>query len=207
MVINSIDLSSNNQHIAGIGADGKALIWNPEEKSDNFRIESAGRTIKTLRFKPEEEKIAVGYDDGMVELWDIPTRKIISEFKAHSGGISNIRFNKNPLQIATSGSDGSLKLWDLNDLTTIPVSFTDNGGLVLAFEFSSDGEVIVSGNISEKNNIIARPTYADTFAADGCLYVTRNFTPDEWLAYVGKDIEYEKTCPDQDHRIRIREIR
>jgi WD40 repeat protein len=205
--ITSIDLSSNNKYIAGVGVDGKALIWNPEETKDNFRIESAGKTIKTLKFKPEEERIAVGYNDGTIELWDIPSRKLISDFKAHSGDVTGIKFNNRPMQIATSGSDGLLKLWDAGDLSTIPISFTDHGGLVLTFEFSPDGEVIVSGDISEKAKLVARPTYADAFAADGCLYVTRNFAPDEWLAYVGKDIEYEKTCPDADHRIRIRELR
>jgi hypothetical protein len=37
--------------------------------------------------------------------------------------------------------------------------------------------------------------------------VTRNFTPEEWLAYVGKDITYEKTCSGADYKIKIREIR
>lgn len=207
MQITSIDISSNNKYIAGIGAEGKALIWDPDRKSDNFRIGTEGRAIKTIRFKPEEEKIAIGYDDGMVELWDIGSRTIIAEFRAHRGDVTNIRFNGKQPQVATSGNDGALRLWEESDLSAIPVSFTDNGRSVVAFEFSSDGSVIISGDMSEKNNMVVRPAYADTFAADGCLYVKRNFTPDEWLAYVGKDIEYEKTCSDSEHRIRIREIR
>ncbi|NMC36870.1 MAG: hypothetical protein GYA41_00920 [Bacteroidales bacterium] len=207
MKITSIDISSDNKYIAGIGNEGKALIWNLGERSENFRIGSEDKAIKSIRFKPDEEKIAVGYNDGMVEIWDINKREIIAEFRAHTGEISDIRFNHAQPQIATSGNDGTLKLWEESDLTAIPVSFADNGGMVIAFEFSSDGSVIISGSSSEKDNMIIRPTYADTFAADGCLYVTRNFTPDEWLAYVGRDIEYEKTCPDPEQRIRIREIR
>lgn len=207
MKINSIDISSDNKYIAGISSDGKALIWNPEAVSENFRIESEGRSIKTIRFKPDEEKIAIGYSDGRIEIWDISSRRIITGFTAHSGEITNIRYNKKTGQVATSGADGSLKLWDSSDFNAIPVSFTDNGGLVLTFEFSPDGELIVSGDISEKNNLVARPTYADAFAVDGCMYVTRNFTPEEWLAYVGKDIEYEKTCPESGSKIKIRELR
>jgi WD40 repeat protein len=207
MKIISIDLSSSDKYIAGITPDGKALVWNPKETGDNFRIEPSGRAIKTIRFKPNEERIALGYDDGNVEIWDIPSRRLITGFKAHQGDVSEIRFNKKPEQVATSGIDGSLKIWDSGDFTAIPVSLTDNGGLVLTFEFNPDGDVIVTGDISEKKNLVARPAYADAFAADGCLYVTRNFTPDEWLAYVGKDIEYENTCPDRNHKIKIREIR
>jgi hypothetical protein len=71
------------------------------------------------------------------------------------------------------------------------VSFNDNEGLVIAFEFSSDGEMILTGSVGDKPKLTARPAYADSFAIDGCSYVTRNFTPDEWLAYVGKDISME----------------
>jgi hypothetical protein len=39
-----------------------------------------------------------------------------------------------------------------------------------------------------------------------CSKVTRNFSEQEWHAYVGDDTEYEATCPDKALRIRVREI-
>jgi WD40 repeat protein len=205
--ITSIDLSSNNRYLAGISDQGNATVWNPEKNSEKFRIESPGKKIKSVRFKPDEERIAVGYDDGMVELWDVARQEKISEFQAHQNEINDIRFNSRFPQMATAGNDGTLKLWDTGDLINPPVSFNDNDGLVIAFDFSPDGEVILAGTVGNKSRIIARPAYADSFAADGCSYVTRNFTPEEWLAYVGKDITYEKTCPGADYKIKIREIR
>jgi WD40 repeat protein len=207
MQITSIDLSTNNKYLAGINNQGKALVWNPETSSGKFRIESSGKRIKSIRFKPDQERIAVGYDDGMVELWDLASRIKISEFQAHNTEVNDIRFNPGSGQLATASNDGILKLWDTDDLKSPPVCFKDNDGPVLIFEFSPDGETILAGNSGNNPRIIARPSYADSFAADGCSYVTRNFTPDEWLAYVGKDITYEKTCPGADYRIRIREVR
>ncbi len=200
MQITSIDLSVNNKFIAGISDQGKAMVWNPEQNTEKFTIGSAGKKIRSIRFKPDEERIAVGYDDGMIELWDIVLQKKISEFKAHSGEVNDIRFNGRFEQMATAGNDGTLKLWDTGDLISPPVSFNDNEGLVIAFEFSSDGEMILTGSVGNKPKLTARPAYADSFAIDGCSYVTRNFTPDEWLAYVGKDISYEKTCPGADYQ-------
>ena len=72
MHITSIDLSTTNRYFAGISDQGKALVWNPEQTSEKFRIESSGKRIMSIKFKPDQEHIAVGYDDGMVELWDIP---------------------------------------------------------------------------------------------------------------------------------------
>ena len=207
MQIVSIDLSLKNRYLAGISDQGKGLVWNPEQSSEKFRIESPGKKIRNIRFKPDKDLIAVGYDDGMIELWDIARREKISEFRAHESEIFDIRFNGRLSQMATSGNDGKLKLWDTDDLVSSPVIFNDNEGLVIAFEFSPDGEVILSGNSGSQPKLTARPAFVDSFAADGCSYVTRNFTPEEWLAYVGKDITYEKTCTGTDYKIKIREIR
>lgn len=205
--ITSIDLSSGNRYIAGISDQGKGLVWNQEQSSDKFRIEPLGKKIRNLRFMPGENKIALGYDDGTIELWDVAAREKISEFRAHNGEIYDIRFNGRLSQMATAGNDGKLKLWDTNDLVAPPVTFTDKDDTVIAFEFSPDGEVILSGTSGTQPKLTARPAFVDSFAADGCSYVTRNFTPEEWQAYIGKDISYEKTCTGADYNIKIREIR
>jgi WD40 repeat protein/energy-coupling factor transporter ATP-binding protein EcfA2 len=207
MAITSIDISINGKYFAGINTEGKSMVWDPANNFKKLSIGSEGKTIKTIRFNPDGQRIAVGYDDGMIELWDIAERKKISEFRAHSGYVSEIRFNSDLVQMATSGYDGTLKLWDLNDMSAAPVSFNDNGGPLIAFEFSPDGQVILSGCIEGTPGLLSRPAYADTFAADGCKYVTRNFRPDEWVAYVGKDIPYDSTCLGADMKIRIREIK
>ncbi len=204
--ITSVDLSSHDTFLAGVSEDGKALVWNTEERTERLRIERAGRSIRAVKFNPSEEKIAVGYDDGMVELWDLASKEKITDLQAHAGEIISLRFSNKHPHMATAGTDGLVKLWDTGDLLRLPVSFSDNGGIVMALELTPDGSMIISGGEGNNYNIAGRPVFADTFAADGCSYVTRNFTPDEWLTYVGNDIEYEKTCAGADLRIRIREL-
>ncbi len=206
-IITSLDVSSDNRYVAGVTDRGEGVVWNQGNTAGKFRIETANKRIRCIRFKPNEARIAVGYDDGLIEIWDVTAGKMMSEFRAHSGEIKDIRFNRYYEQMATSGDDETLKLWDTGDFINPPVCFKDNEGIVVGFEFSPNGEVIFSGSIGTKARIISRPAYADSFAADGCFYVTRNFTPDEWLAYVGRDITYEKTCPEAEFRIKIREIR
>jgi hypothetical protein len=109
--------------------------------------------------------------------------------------------------MATASNDGTLKLWNTKDLTALPVSFDDNDGFVMAIEFSPDGQMIVSGGFGETGNIIGRPAYAEVLARDMCKAVSRNLTTDEWSAYIGKDIRYEKTCTDKDFIFKVNEIR
>lgn len=207
MQIISIDLSSNGNYLAGVSNDGKALIWNPERSSDNFRIERPGKTIKMVRFKPEENTVAIGYTDGFFELWDVAEKKKISEVKAHTAEINDIRFNNRMSQMATGSNDGTLKLWDTRDFTTPPVNFNDNEGFVMVIGYSPDGQLVVSGTSEGNKNLIGRPAYADILAKDICKIVTRNFSADEWITYVGKDIKYEKTCSEYDYNIKVNVIR
>jgi WD40 repeat protein len=205
--INAIDISSNGNYLAGVSDNGKVLVWNPEKSSDNFRIETPGKNIKTVRFKPEDNTLAIGYTDGYVELWDIAGRKKISEIKAHTTEVNDIRFNNKFSQMATGSNDGTLKIWDTKDLTTPPLSFNDNEGFVMVIEFSPDGQFIISGSYEGAHNLIARPTYADILAQDICSMLSRNFTTEEWSTYVAKDIEYEKSCSEKEFNIKVNVIR
>ena len=210
--INSIDISSKGNYLAGINKDGKALVWNPEKTTDVFRLPSAeGKVIKVVRFKPDENKLAVGYTDGYVELWDISARKRISEIKAHDAVVNDIRFNKtnNISQMATASSDATLKIWDTSDLTTPPINFNDNVDFVMVIGFSPDGQLIVSGMYGDKApiNLVSRPTHVDLLAQDICSSLTRNLTPDEWSTYVGKDVAYERTCSDKEYNIKVNVIK
>jgi WD40 repeat protein len=209
--INYIDISSNGIYMAGVSDEGRALVWNTERKTDIFKIpvETPGKSVKTVRFKPGENMIAVGYTDGYVEIFDITTQKKISAVKAHDADVNDIRFNKNLNQMATASNDKLLKLWDTSDLTTPPITFNDNGedGKVLVIEFSPDGRFIISGTYENTDNLVGRPTSMNIIATDICNTLTRNMSPVEWSTYVGKDIDYEKTCSDKEFNIKVNVIR
>jgi WD40 repeat protein len=205
--ITSIDISTKGNYLAGLGTDGKVLVWNPAISSDNFKIEAAGKVINTVRFKPDDNLIAVGYTDGYIELWDITTHKRISEMKAHNAKVYDIQFNNKYFQMATASGDKSLKLWDTRNLTIPPITFNDNEGYVMVIGFSPDGQVIISGAYEGTINLVGRPTYVGLMAQDICSILTRNFTAEEWSTYVAKDIQYEKTCTDKDFNIKVNAIR
>lgn len=209
MQINSIDLSSNGNYIAGVSDNGKVLVWNPEKSSGYFRPETGGKEIKVIRFKPDENTLAIGYTNGYVELWDVSSETKISEIKAHSMAVNDIRFNNEYLQMATASNDGTIKIWDTGDLTTPPINFNDNETFVMVIEFSPDGQLIVSGTYGNKlaPNLVARPTYVDLLAQDVCKTVSRNLSEVEWATYVARDLKYEKTCSDKEISIKVNAIR
>jgi len=210
MEISSIDISVNGNYIAGISNEGKVQVWNPEQKSDNFKIETAGKNITVVRFNPDNNLLALGDAEGSVELWDVSLHKKVAEMKAHGGQINDIRFNSALKQMATAGNDRKIKIYnikDASDLTEPPVTLADNAGVVVAMQFSPDGQMILSGESGGSSNVVSRPAHADYMAMNMCNVVTRNLTQDEWNMYVAKDIPLEKTCQQKNFNIKVEPIK
>ncbi|HOO99264.1 MAG TPA: hypothetical protein PLV06_11915 [Bacteroidales bacterium] len=208
-LITAIDISTRGQYLAGLNPEGNVILWNPESSTDKFRLPTMLKDIRTLRFKPEENTLAIGDVQGNVELWDIDTRKKIGEVKAHNAQVTDIQFNPVLGQMATASRDNSLKIYNnTDDLTEPPLTFTDvDAGFVLVVQFSSDGQLIVSGTYQPGQNLVVRPTNADLLAKDMCDQLTRNMTPEEWNTYVARDLPPEKTCEGKDLNIKINVVK
>lgn len=210
MNIHTADISSDGEFIAGISSEGNVLIWNPENSRDHFRLETDRKNISMVRFKPDDNILAVGDTEGFLELWDVGSKEKISSVMAHIGRINDIRFNNLYGQMATAGDDKCIKIYNLKylpELSQPPVIIADNDGPVVELMFNGEGRYILSGTSSGKNNLVSRPVHTDFMTGDICTLVTRNFTPDEWQIYVGKDIPLQRTCSETEFRIRIREVK
>ena len=207
LAVTSIDLSPNSRILAGLSRSGEVVVWDPEERSDRITIGAEGKFISTLRFNPGQDQLCVGYSDGIIEIWNLDERRLLTTLTAHSTGVNNIRFNGRLDQMATTATDGTLRVWDTNDFSITPLTFNDSGGPIVAIDFSPDGQFILSGTLSRIDNIVGRPTLADSLVTGVCAGVTRNFTTEEWIAYAGRDIEYEKTCAEAEYQIRINRVR
>ena len=208
--ISSIDISSKGNMLAGINNSGSVLVWNPDQKTENFKIETSGRNIKVVRFNPDNNLLALGSADGTVEFWDVILRKKIAEVKAHDGQVNDIQFNTALRQMATAGNDKKIKIFKLSgtaDLAEPPVTINDNEGIVVVMKFSSDGQMIISGESAGSNRVVSRPAHADYLAGNMCNIITRNMTQAEWNIYVAKDIPLEKTCQERNFNIKVEPVK
>jgi WD40 repeat protein len=206
MQIVSLDISSKGNFLAGVGKEGNVLVWNPDRKTENFRIETGGRNIKVVRFNPSNNLLALGDDEGAVEIWDVEKHRKISEFKAHDSQVNDIRFNSVLSQMATAGNDRSIKIFNTNDLTEPPIMLADNDDIVLVMQFSPDGQMIVSGEAGGTASLVGRASNADHLAENICDLVSRNLSREEWNTYVARDIPPEKSCQIRNLNIKVEQV-
>jgi len=199
--ITHIDVSSNNNFIAGVGVNGEVLIFDQQGAAKSFRLETQDRVITSIRFYPGKNTLAVGDINGLIELWDVEKNVRLGGVKAHDTRISAISFNSVFNQMATGSFDKTVKIWNPDNFTEPPISFADNNEKILAIEFSSNGDALVSA--TTLGEMKSRASTADILAGNICFLVTRNLTGEEWNVYVGEDIELEKTCDEKPNQIKV----
>lgn len=207
--ITSIDISSKGEFIAGISAGGEVLVWDPERRTNSYTLETSGKNIQVVRFNPETNLLAIGDASGLVELYDVATRKMVSIVRAHTAGVNDIRFNPVYKQMATAGNDSKMKIFNIanpRDLTEPPITFSDYEGFVTVLSFSNDGHLLVSGAYKGTENLRSCPSHISYFAGNVCNQLERNMSPDEWRTYVAPDIPLEATCPGKEYSIKMSAI-
>ncbi len=206
--ITSVDISRSGKYLVAASDNGIIHMWDMNGSSARNSIDTGNGSIEVVRFR-DNTSYAVGYQNGILELRGVEEEEIIESITAHTLKITDIRFNLELKQMATSSEDGFVKIWNYDDFTESPVSLEDNDGIVYALAFSPEGQILLSGNEGDVDgrNIIARSSHVDYMARNMCNLISRNFTDEEWVRYVGRDIEYEETCNPEKLRIRAREIR
>jgi WD40 repeat protein len=68
--------------------------------------------VDALAFRADGQILAVGSDDGVVRLWDVPKRSLLAELAQHDSSVSAVAFSPDGQTIAAAAEDKSICLWD-----------------------------------------------------------------------------------------------
>ncbi|KAG8730692.1 hypothetical protein FRC11_006081, partial [Ceratobasidium sp. 423] len=123
-------------------AKGPFSSWHPCVKSIPHP-----QPIQSLSISPDGLRIAVGYSNGSLAIWDLQTGDRISEsLMGHGGPVTCVIYSPNSNVIISSSEDTTIRVWDVaNHLRTSHV-LTGHSGPVYAIAFSPDASIIASGS-------------------------------------------------------------
>jgi WD40 repeat protein len=194
---NSMAMSADGGILALSSRSGKIILLNSANVDQSITLISDKKhPVNALAFHPENDVLVVGFDDGLVSLYDLSNginrvRKI-NDLSGHASGISSIKFNSDGNYLATGSFDGTVQLWDFNNLNNLPLIFNDHEAQVWNIIFSPDNNYLFAG--CANGNIKIWPTKTEILSAQICDHLSRNMTNAEWVRYVASDVGYEKTC-------------
>ncbi|MBN2613373.1 MAG: hypothetical protein JXB00_17600 [Bacteroidales bacterium] len=188
--IRSICLSPNGRSLVA-GTDKGVLLYNTANAEPKV-ISSAANIVSIVTFNRRGTLIAWGDTRGVIYIYDVNSGSIIRTLNAHNARIVDLKFSPDNSQLASSSNDSRIKIWNTRDFTLRPVEILVPENWPMSVAFSSDGRYLISAHQNAK--IFYWPTKADEMAGQVCPKVSRNLTQREWEAYVGYDINYQKTC-------------
>jgi WD40 repeat protein len=121
-------------------------LWSAYRRRSLPIVGSRGGRVLSVAFSPDRPLLAIGREDGSVELWDVASgrHRRQSAPAAHGGPVTGAVFSRNGRLLATGSSDGTVKLWSIlrKELVgTLRVPPSDGVGVA----FSHEHELLAAG--------------------------------------------------------------
>ncbi len=200
--IGQISFNPDGQHLAIANMDGKATIWDIQERKTILSFTSGELPAKAISYSADGLLLATGGDDGLVKVWDALTAELHLTLSL-GGIIHRVAFAVQGSNLAAASEDGNAKIWDAisgKELISLPrlsgmydLAFLPNGNLLTAGQDgvarvwdSTTGSQIMAlaGHISTIVGIAASP--------DGKKIATSGYdsTVKVWDAAPGREIAY-----------------
>jgi len=201
--IAALEMSADHSMMAALTQEGKVLLWETAAPDEQFVLESNGSRLTAHKFLPWDNMLATGDGEGTIQIWNTRGRNVEESAESHLSAIRCIACNHRDEQIATADESGEIRLWSASDLSQPPVVISDSEREIVSINFTDQGNAFLA---AAGSYVTRRPAHVRSMSEGLCDKVTRNLSEQEWNAFVGRDIEYEPTCPDKAFRIRVREI-
>ena len=69
--------------------------------------------VTILAKSKDGQKLAVGYSNGAIKLWQLESKKLLYVFTAHNTAITALQFNSDSSLLASGSKDSSIIVWDV----------------------------------------------------------------------------------------------
>lgn len=144
--INSARLSSDSKIAISCGNDGQLNLWEIERQTQILTFGGAEMKIPiyATSIHPDETCVGAAFADGFFRIYDIRSKKLIAEYRAHVGGINGFDFHKNTPLVVTGGADAQVKLFDIGE-SLLKTTLRSNEISTTCVKFSPEGDYFACG--------------------------------------------------------------
>lgn len=140
-------------------------------------------------------ELTVGFRNGTVQVWQVASGKVVEEPTAGRPSTSqrSLAVSRDGRLMATGDSDGSILLWNVGDGAPFGPALVGHTDAVRGLIFSPDGTTLASGG--DDGAVILWKVDVPAWRKTACELADRQLKPEEWVALVGRDRDYNRTCP------------
>lgn len=145
--LNIVDWSKDNSLAVGLG--NSVYMWNFDNNQVNKITQLDNyNSVSSVCWDRVESRLMIGTMNGMVQYWDIETKKKVNEISDHFERVGAVSlFAK---QLLTGSRDRSILLYDLRTKTTPVCAYNHHKQEVCGLKWSPNGEYFASGGNDNK---------------------------------------------------------
>ena len=150
--------SPDGSRLATAGGDGLLRVWAVGDDGrpaplSQFDGQARANTpagmapLAAVAFAPDGRLVASAGADGVVRVWDVPTRAEVRGLRGHPDWATAVAFAPDGRRLVASGADGTVRVWEL-----APQEGSGRGGhlrAVNAVAVSADGKTIATASADQ----------------------------------------------------------
>ena len=131
------------------GGDAGTLdiwMWASSEQIVVLPSPGEGLAVNAAAWSPDGERIAAGYSDSTIRIWNERTFEGESELQGHNAQVLGLSWSPSGRMLASASADASVRLWDIASGLGLgePMTQPDWKADVLAVGWSPDGRTVAS---------------------------------------------------------------
>jgi len=108
-------------------------------------VEGKVAGVSCLAFSPDGQRIAVGANDHMVRVWELPSGELCLHLQGHEDSIQNVAFSPDGRWVASASCDKTVRIWDAHSGVEVHC-LRGHGAWVTGLAFSPDSQTVASGS-------------------------------------------------------------
>jgi WD40 repeat protein len=192
-VVTALALDADGSTLAIGTANGTIRVWSSTGSGLDIELRGPRVAITALGFS-NDGRLFSGDAGGTIRSWNPAQADAGSQVLLDTDtGVTALALDRGAETFAVADAAGTVRLVRVAQPGADPVVLrAEATGPVTALAFSSDGTALYT--VHADGTVRSWIARTDVLAEMVCQTVRRNLTMEEWVRFIGSQVEYERTC-------------